>query len=172
MASFMLSKPELTLIPFLASSEALRIALLVTKGFNLRGRSNEIAVSISTRSKTEIYSGSFVMMRLGGAKKQMGLAWGLVKITVPNTDQSIPENSPNFELQGQKLRQVFRSKGQYLLGAFVPEGIPPSRAVETINRTDTDRRKIQDTQGGSFDSTDISSATREDRPHSNRRSSC
>ena len=66
-----------------------------------------------------------LMMRLGGAKKQAGLAWGLVKITVPDTDKTIPENSLIFELQRQKLRQVFRREGQYLLRAFVPEGMPP-----------------------------------------------
>ena len=66
-----------------------------------------------------------LMMRLGAAKKQAGLAWRLVKINLPDTDQNIPADSLVFELQKQKLRQVFRREGQYLLRAFVPEGMPP-----------------------------------------------
>jgi len=66
-----------------------------------------------------------LMMRLGAAKKQAGLAWRLVKITLPDTDQTIPVDSLGFELQRQKLRQVFRREGQYLLRTFVSEGMPP-----------------------------------------------
>ena len=66
-----------------------------------------------------------LMMRLGAAKKQAGLAWRLVKITLPEADKSISADSLSFELQKEKLRQVIRREGQYLLRAFVPEGTTP-----------------------------------------------
>ena len=66
-----------------------------------------------------------LMMRLGAAKKEAGHAWRLVKMTLPEADASISADSLSFELQKDKLRQVFRREGQYLLRAFVPEGTTP-----------------------------------------------
>ena len=68
-----------------------------------------------------------LLMRLGAAKKDAGLAWRLVEIKVPDPDQPLNEDTFTFKLLTQKLRRVFRREGQYLLRAFVPKQMPPEQ---------------------------------------------
>jgi len=66
-----------------------------------------------------------LMMRLGAAKKDAGIAWRLVRVATPQTGEGIPAGSLEFGLDTRKLRRVYRREGRYLLRAFVPEEMPP-----------------------------------------------
>jgi transposase len=65
-----------------------------------------------------------LLMRLGAAKKEAGRAWWLVKTEVPEAGVEINEKSFTYELKRDKLRQVRRREGRYLLRAFVPQAMP------------------------------------------------
>jgi transposase len=56
-----------------------------------------------------------LLIKLGAAKKDAGRAWSLVKITLPKTDQAVTSRTFHFELHKDKLRQVRRREGRYLL---------------------------------------------------------
>lgn len=68
-----------------------------------------------------------LLMRLGAAKKQAGLAWHLVQITLPEPNQPINQDSFYFKLDTRKLRRTFRREGRYLLRVFVPAKMPPDQ---------------------------------------------
>ena len=65
-----------------------------------------------------------LLMRLGAAKKEAGRAWFLVKIEKPKAGQEVNEKTFTYALKRDKLRQVRRREGRYLLRAFVPEAMP------------------------------------------------
>ena len=56
-----------------------------------------------------------LLIRLGAAKKDAGRAWSLVKISLPEADQTVTESTFRFALCKDKLRQVRRREGRYLL---------------------------------------------------------
>ena len=56
-----------------------------------------------------------LLIKLGAAKKDAGRAWNLVKITLPQADQAVTSKTFHFELRKDKLRQVRRREGRYLL---------------------------------------------------------
>src|SRR5258708_29192059 len=56
-----------------------------------------------------------LLLKLGAAKQQFPAAWRLVQIEVAKTDQPIQCPNLRFELRKDKLRQVRRREGRYLL---------------------------------------------------------
>jgi len=56
-----------------------------------------------------------LLIKLGAAKKDAGRAWSLVEISLPETDQVVTEKTFRFVLRKDKLRQVRRREGRYLL---------------------------------------------------------
>ncbi len=56
-----------------------------------------------------------LLLKLGAARKEAGRAWSLVDITVPGTDSELAANGFSFRLQRDRLRQVRRREGRYLL---------------------------------------------------------
>ena len=56
-----------------------------------------------------------LMLKLGAAKKEAGRAWGLVDIRVPETDEELAASGFSFRLRRDRLRQVRRREGRYLL---------------------------------------------------------
>jgi len=56
-----------------------------------------------------------LLLKLGAAKAQYPVAWRLVQIVLPAQDQPVNEHSFSFRLRGDKLRQVRRREGRYLL---------------------------------------------------------
>ena len=65
-----------------------------------------------------------LLMRLGAAKKEAGRAWWLVQIEIPKAGTAINAKSFTYVLRRDKLRQVRRREGRYLLRAFVPHAMP------------------------------------------------
>lgn len=66
-----------------------------------------------------------LLMRLGAAKKEAGrVAWPLVEVAVPESGEEPSEDNFTYRLKRDKLRQVRRREGRYLLRAFVPEAMP------------------------------------------------
>lgn len=60
-----------------------------------------------------------LLMKLGAARQQSPSAWRLVKIQLPNSEQKF-----GFKLLKDKLRQVRRREGRYLLRSNMPERAP------------------------------------------------
>ncbi len=56
-----------------------------------------------------------LMLKLGAAKKEAGRAWSLVDIGVPETDQELAARGFSSRLRRDRLRQVRRREGRYLL---------------------------------------------------------
>jgi transposase len=56
-----------------------------------------------------------LLLKLGAAKAQYPGAWRLVQIVLPTEDQPVNEQTFGFRLRGDKLRQVRRREGRYLL---------------------------------------------------------
>jgi len=65
-----------------------------------------------------------LLMRLGAAKKEAGRAWFLVNVEKPKAGEEVSKKSFTYALKRDKLRQVRRREGRYLLRAFVPEAMP------------------------------------------------
>jgi len=55
------------------------------------------------------------LLKLGGAKSQWPAAWRLVQIRIPQESESVNEQTFSFQLRKDKLRQVRRREGRYLL---------------------------------------------------------
>ena len=55
------------------------------------------------------------MLKLGAAKKDAGLAYGLVSIQLPDPDQPVNASTFTFALNRKKLKQVRLREGRYLL---------------------------------------------------------
>jgi transposase len=56
-----------------------------------------------------------LLLKLGGAKKEAGKAYGLLDIHTPKKDQPVTSETFYFTLDRKKLRQVRRREGGYLL---------------------------------------------------------
>src|SRR2546428_6989790 len=56
-----------------------------------------------------------LLMRIGGAKKEAGRAFGFVKIQLPNKDQAVTRDSFRFQLDKDRLKQAEHRDGYYLL---------------------------------------------------------
>jgi transposase len=56
-----------------------------------------------------------LLLKLGAAKAQYPVAWRLVQTQVPAEDQPVNEQTFTFKLRTDKLRQVRRREGRYLL---------------------------------------------------------
>lgn len=60
-------------------------------------------------------SRDLLLLKLGGAKEKFPAAWRLVDIQVPRVDQEVRPDTFQFKLRKDKLRQVRRREGRYLL---------------------------------------------------------
>ena len=56
-----------------------------------------------------------LLLKLGGAKSQYPAAWRLVRLRLPEQSEPVNEQTFGFELRRDKLRQVRRREGRYLL---------------------------------------------------------
>jgi hypothetical protein len=56
-----------------------------------------------------------LLLKLGAAKHQYPAAWRLVKVSVPEENQPVTPPNFRFELRKDKLRQVRKREGRYLL---------------------------------------------------------
>ncbi len=56
-----------------------------------------------------------LLLSLGAAKKEAGRVWGLVKIRLPAADEAVDQSTFGYQLERDKLRQVRRREGRYLL---------------------------------------------------------
>jgi transposase len=56
-----------------------------------------------------------LLLKLGSAKQQWPAAWRLVSVRIPPARQPVNEKTFRFELRKDKLRQVRRREGRYLL---------------------------------------------------------
>jgi transposase len=65
-----------------------------------------------------------LLMKLGAARQQWPTAWRLVAIRVPKKDQEINEQTFTWRLRKNKLRQVRRREGRYLLRTNLTEEDP------------------------------------------------
>ena len=59
-----------------------------------------------------------LLLKLGAAKQAAGQAYRLVEIRLPGKNEAVSADTFTFSLNREKLRQVRRSEGQYLLRAF------------------------------------------------------
>jgi len=64
-----------------------------------------------------------LLIRLGSAKKEAGRAWHLVEIDLPMPGEEVNAKTFSYRLKRDKLRQVSRREGRYLLRAFVPQAM-------------------------------------------------
>jgi len=65
-----------------------------------------------------------LLMKLGAARQQWPTAWRLVAIRVPKKDEPINEQTFSWRLRKNKLRQVRRREGRYLLRTNLVEEDP------------------------------------------------
>lgn len=65
-----------------------------------------------------------LLMALGAARQQAGLAWGLVKIQTPGPREDVNENTFSFSLDKDKLRRTRRREGRYLLRSNMETAAP------------------------------------------------
>jgi len=56
-----------------------------------------------------------LLMRLGAARKEAGRAWSLVEVKTPAKNEEVNPETWSFSLRTDKLRQVYRREGRYLL---------------------------------------------------------
>jgi len=56
-----------------------------------------------------------LLLKLGGAKSQYPAAWRLVQIRIPEESEPVTDRTFGFQLRKDKLRQVRRREGRYLL---------------------------------------------------------
>ena len=67
-----------------------------------------------------------LLLKLGAAKAQFPAAWRLLHIEVPETAEPVNAQTFKFKLRTQKLRQVRRREGRYLLRSNL-SGQDPAR---------------------------------------------
>ncbi len=63
-----------------------------------------------------------LLMRLGAARKEAGRAWSLVTVNVPDKNQQVNVDTFSFSLNKDKLQQVRRREGRYLLRRRLDHG--------------------------------------------------
>lgn len=67
-----------------------------------------------------------LLMKVGAARKQAGRAYGLLDIQLPADGQAITAENFSFSLRKDKLRQVRRREGCYLLRSNLTESTNPA----------------------------------------------
>jgi transposase len=65
-----------------------------------------------------------LLLKLGAAKGQYPAAWRLVSVSIPENDPASASPGWSFALRKDKLRQVRRREGRYLLRAHLPAADP------------------------------------------------
>jgi len=65
-----------------------------------------------------------LLLKLGAAKKEAGRVWSLVTIQLPDKDQEVSEDTFTFGLNRDRLRQVCRREGRYLLRSNLTDEDP------------------------------------------------
>ena len=65
-----------------------------------------------------------LLLKLGAAKQEAGKAWDLIDVALPGTRQAVSSVSFQFHLNREKLRQVRRGEGTYLLRTNLTEDHP------------------------------------------------
>ena len=65
-----------------------------------------------------------LLMKIGSAKTSAGRAASLVSIGIPEVLEEKPENRLTFSLNKNKLREIVRKEGHYLLRTNIAEGDP------------------------------------------------
>jgi hypothetical protein len=66
-----------------------------------------------------------LLIKLGSARKEAGpVAWRIIDLRLPETDQAVTPESFGFRLNWQKLREARRREGSYLLRSNLTGGDP------------------------------------------------
>lgn len=65
-----------------------------------------------------------LLMHIGALKKEAGRDFGLVRITLPNTQEPVNEHPFRFELDRERLRRTLRREGRYLLRSNMQAASP------------------------------------------------
>jgi transposase len=65
-----------------------------------------------------------LLIKLGAAKKEAGRVYSVVKIRLPKDEADLKENGFGFSLRKDKLRQVRRREGRYLLRSNLTQTDP------------------------------------------------
>ena len=65
-----------------------------------------------------------LLMKLGGAKKEAGRAFGLIEITLPAPGEPINPDTFHWRINQTKYRQAYRREGRYLLRSNLPAEDP------------------------------------------------
>ena len=68
-----------------------------------------------------------LLIKIGQAKTEAGRAFGLVKLTLPKAGEQVSAETFHFQLDRQKLRNVYRREGRYLLRSNLCEEDPGKR---------------------------------------------
>jgi transposase len=65
-----------------------------------------------------------LLIKIGAAKKEAGRAYGLVEIQLPKADQAVSPETFSYRLRKNRLRQVRRREGRYLLRTNLSDDDP------------------------------------------------
>jgi len=65
-----------------------------------------------------------LLMHIGALKKEAGRDFGLVRISIPNPQESVNEHTFHFKLDRERLRQALRREGRYLLRSNMQAASP------------------------------------------------
>jgi len=65
-----------------------------------------------------------LLMHIGALKKEAGRDFGLVRISIPNPQESVSELTFHFELDRERLRRTLRREGRYLLRSNIQAASP------------------------------------------------
>jgi len=102
-----------------------------------RRRLKKLWKTLATIRSSKKQSRDQLLIRLGSAKKEAGRAWWLVHIDLPKPGEPVDEKTFCYRLKRDKLREVRRREGRYLLRAFVPQAMPATEVwTQYIGLTD------------------------------------
>ncbi|NOG40418.1 IS1634 family transposase [Candidatus Brocadia sinica] len=65
-----------------------------------------------------------LLMHIGALKKEAGRDFGLVRISIPNPQEPVNENTFHFSLDRERLRRTLRREGRYLLRSNMQAASP------------------------------------------------
>ena len=65
-----------------------------------------------------------LLMHIGALKKEAGRDFGLVRISLPNPQEPVNENTFHFSLDRERLRRALRREGRYLLRSNMQAASP------------------------------------------------
>lgn len=80
-----------------------------------------------------------LLLKLGAAKKDAGRAYSLINILIPDKDEKISHETFVFQLDRQKLRQVRRREGNYLLRSNLTDEDPAKLWMFYIQLTEVEQ---------------------------------